>query len=264
MKNKLILDFLLQLGITSSEANIYLNLLELGPSKVADLNQKKSIPRTTLKENLDKLLNKGLVKRLFKNRTKLYIAEDPSKLQVLLTRNKLDLQNGIKNINNLQNELPNIISNINSLLPTSELRTGILYHGKDKVWEIYKNILNATKTYSVADLDKYYNIFPDTADLWNDSYKTNPEREEWDVVIDTPLARKIISVNIKNYHTKFIPNSYPLNDQIFTDYIVFDDKSAIIQLEENEVMGIVFDSKYITNTMRTLIKLIWDLLPENT
>ncbi len=71
---------LLSLGLTKTEAKIYIDLLELGPSLVGTLSKKTGFHRRSLYDALERLINKGLVSYITTNNRKYFEAADPSTL----------------------------------------------------------------------------------------------------------------------------------------------------------------------------------------
>jgi HTH-type transcriptional regulator, sugar sensing transcriptional regulator len=73
-----------EVGLTKNKAAIYLVSLELGPASVQQIADRVKLPRTTVHEILSGLLRMGLVSFVNRGRTRVYTAEKPQKLKVLL------------------------------------------------------------------------------------------------------------------------------------------------------------------------------------
>jgi predicted DNA-binding transcriptional regulator len=251
---------LISLGLNEGEINVYLNLLKFGSCSIVELSRKSSIARTTLYENISKLLKKGLVVEIISKNKKLYTASDPEKIRVVLTNLKLDFESKIKQLDKIEGKMTDVIKSIYSAIPKSEISTGNFYFGADSVRRIYLDIIAATKKYSFADLEKYYQLFPEDRPLWNKSYD-DPEMEMFDIVMDNEVSREIEQRKPHRYHMKFFPKELNIHDYGLADFIVYDDKLAIIQLDPDNLMGVVIESYYIVSSMRALHKIIWSLLP---
>ncbi len=74
-------ELLKNLGLSDQEAQIYLALLELGPSLISRIAQYTGMHRPTIYRILPKLEAKDLVTTAPKGKQKLYIAETPEKLR---------------------------------------------------------------------------------------------------------------------------------------------------------------------------------------
>jgi sugar-specific transcriptional regulator TrmB len=79
-------------GLEPNEAAAYLGLLELGPSKVAEIAKVANIKRTTLYTVLENLENKGLVSRELKGLKTLFKSHHPKELLRLEEERKKDLE----------------------------------------------------------------------------------------------------------------------------------------------------------------------------
>ena len=87
-----------QLGLKEKEANIYTTLIETGPLTVSGLSKKTGMHRPIVYKTLPSLLDKRLISLFPKGKRKLYVAENPDKLKVLLAENH-------KNIESMLSEL---------------------------------------------------------------------------------------------------------------------------------------------------------------
>lgn len=65
------------IGLTEKEAKVYLACLELGPQPVSEIAKKARINRVTAYDILEKLLKKGLVNFVTKEKIKFFNATDP-------------------------------------------------------------------------------------------------------------------------------------------------------------------------------------------
>lgn len=77
MKNKI----LEQIGLSKNESEIYLALLDLGPSSISKISEKTSIHRPLIYKALPELLEKKLVSQTQKGKSILYVAEPPNRLE---------------------------------------------------------------------------------------------------------------------------------------------------------------------------------------
>ncbi len=73
-----------KLGFNKDQAQIYLALIELGPSSISDIVRKVGIHRPTVYQAIPNLIDRGLVSVMPKGKYKQYIPESPQKLEKLL------------------------------------------------------------------------------------------------------------------------------------------------------------------------------------
>jgi sugar-specific transcriptional regulator TrmB len=75
---------LIHVGLTATEAKIYLMLLDITKAQAGVLARKTGIHRRSVYDALDRLIEKGLVAYMVENGLRFYIAEDPKRLQQLI------------------------------------------------------------------------------------------------------------------------------------------------------------------------------------
>lgn len=250
---KKIVDFLEQLGLTKIEAKIYHEVLKVGPTTVQEVSQLIGINRVTAHFQIDNLIKKGLITQLKQTTRRQIVAEPPERLKYLIEQKE-------KIVKNLQSDFPDFIKTISNNLPKSESQKQKVevkyYEGKNAVALLYKQTTQSDKVYSFVNLDKYYKIFPNTESLFLKAFNSNPNREVWDIAIDSPLAKQIKECHPR-YYCKLITTS-----RFFPgfDLFQFEDYLAIIQLEPNQVNATLIKSKIISNSFKALHQSMWILI----
>jgi sugar-specific transcriptional regulator TrmB len=78
------MDALRSLGLTEIEENVYLTLLEEGPSLAGHISRKSGIHRRMVYDATERLIKKGLVSYILKNNRRLYEAVNPERLLQLV------------------------------------------------------------------------------------------------------------------------------------------------------------------------------------
>jgi sugar-specific transcriptional regulator TrmB len=79
---------LLELGFSDKEAQVYLALLELGPSAVNEIAKKSGVNRSTTYLSLEALMKRGLASGVVRDKKVFYAAESPERLDALLSKEK--------------------------------------------------------------------------------------------------------------------------------------------------------------------------------
>lgn len=82
---------LLELGLSDKEANVYVAMLELGPSGVQDIAEKAGVNRSTTYEVIEDLKARGLASSTTTDKKVLFTAESPKRLEALLHRQSAEL-----------------------------------------------------------------------------------------------------------------------------------------------------------------------------
>ena len=70
-----------KIGLNKNESIIYLALLDLGPSNITTISEKTSIHRPLVYKALPSLLEKKLISQTQKDKTIMYMAEAPNRLE---------------------------------------------------------------------------------------------------------------------------------------------------------------------------------------
>lgn len=104
MDNK---EVLKQIGLTDNESDVYLILLNLGESLASNIAKKTKISRPHIYDNLNKLVEKGLVAYIIKNNKKYFKPVNPEKLLNYLKEKELLLKDILPNLNELFQPLKN-------------------------------------------------------------------------------------------------------------------------------------------------------------
>jgi sugar-specific transcriptional regulator TrmB len=206
-------DYLKQLGLSDIESKLYLGLLETGSTTVMELANHVGIKRITAHFNVESLISKGLITETRKGARRQIVAEDPEKLRELLDQREGEIQQ-------MKHNLPSIIQSISKTIPKAKTSDDVeirYYEGKKAVSQVYEETMKATEFYSFAELDNYYAVYPNSIGMWNKVFEDNPNRQVWDLVVDTPMARKIKSETHNRHHMKFLPHGDYFSTFKFSD-----------------------------------------------
>lgn len=253
-------EYLGELGLSETESQLYLDLLEIGPCSIADLTRKSGIPRTTVRENIDRLAQKGLMSQTFEGARKKLVAEEPNKVKLLIMDRKLDLENRKDELDKMEKNFGDFVSSLRDRIPnmveSNAAEVTVRYFkGKEEVFNFYKETLEASDVRSFVHLDKFYQVYPDAGNIFDEALENNKEREVWDIAVDTGFARDVNQP--ERYHKKYMPKG-PLNSGF--DIIIFDNSLAIISLEESNLNATVVTSINLAQALREIHSLLWKLL----
>ncbi len=95
-------NILEELGLTNSEAKIYLVLLEKGSSLAGNISRNTGIHRRSVYDSIERLIQKGLVSYIKKNNRKYFEAADPERLLEILHKKEEDIQEVMPRLKGLQ------------------------------------------------------------------------------------------------------------------------------------------------------------------
>lgn len=96
-----IVESLKELGLTDGEAKVYVALTELGSSTVGPIVNKSRVAYSNVYEILNRLIEKGLVSFIIKEKTKYFQAGSPDNIQEYLNKKQEEIEENKKKLNKL-------------------------------------------------------------------------------------------------------------------------------------------------------------------
>lgn len=208
-----LVGFLTKAGLGPKEIQIYLFLLDNGPLSISGLAQRLHIPRTTIYENVEKLKDKKLIYFSLERGKKLINPEGLTKIQSLFLQKQFDLQSRLGQLTQLNRSFGDLITAMTN--SSGVVQAFRHYEGKEDVFSVYLAAMKSDEAYSFTDLEQYYNLFPDTIEIWRDALRSNPNRILQTITNDSPLARNIARENDilrQNYYSSFLRNMYAVQE----------------------------------------------------
>lgn len=234
--------------LSEKEAQIYLSLLELGATSVANIATKAKINRTTAYDILESLVNFGLASRVGDRKKKTYVAEHPEQLITYLERKSKEYQDKSQLAKNILPELRNIY---NSVPHRPKVK---FYEGEEGIISIYEDsltskteILSWLNAENTADFAKKY---------FEEYYKRRAEKKIHikAIVSDSAIARRIKRRNAEEDRESWIVPKESMD--IKPECYIYDDKVAFMSLREK--FGVIIESKDIADAQRKLYNLAWE------
>jgi sugar-specific transcriptional regulator TrmB len=245
-----------EMGLSQTESKIYLGLLKNGKSTVLQLSKAVKMNRTTTHLAIQTLREKGLVND-FKNANKRIIAAEPPEMF------KYIIEQEKNQIKRKESTLKTLINSLNLEIEDLEENTKnsiTFLQGKEQVFKIYEDALKAIEVYSFCDLEKYYNIYPDSQPLYYSSLNIIKNRNVYDILLDNEFNRSMGKFH-ERYHIKYVNQEEYLAVKEFGDYMIFDGKVGIVEFKENNsVNAIYINSKFVYNSFRALHRTMCQLL----
>lgn len=241
-------QILIDLGLSENESLVYLAALSLGPCKVSDIARISGIKRTTVYFVIDSLKESGLMFIEHKGFKKLFVAEDPERLEKILEKKR----------SNLFSILPDLSTMHNLKGKSSSVKT---YEGIEAVKSAYEDLLKEMKVHeeylAVSDMKKWYGQDPDY-------FKNFIERRaKMNINVrlllqDSDIARGQKSKEI-NYNEKI--KILPFGTNLTTNLVITEDKALVHQLDE-PVMAIVVSNRSVINMYKEFFEIMWKVLAE--
>lgn len=234
---------LTQLGLTSSQAKIYLALIKGGlmtPPELADSTQETRTNAYTVLEKLEEL---KLVKRSQKGKKLAYEAENPTSLERLMESRR-------KEVHLAEQQVKASMPALLSYFYTYQNRPGVRYfEGKDGILDMYRDQLRTGKDVYFIRSDDDKNL------LGTKLYEFIEKRHELGLKIHgiEPAEEDVMRYASKNDErlgremSWLPPEAYNEPVNIYT----YGDKTAIISYAE-ETIGVLIESPQIAAAFRQL------------
>jgi len=241
-----------EIGLSPNEAKIYETLLSAGEIGVAEISLKAKVHRRNVYDALNRLIEKGLVFRIFQKGEHQFRAVTPDKLAEVLDAKR--------------QKLTQILPNLRSIfLSKPEHEAAFIYKGK----EGYKNYLRdmarvAEDTYFLGAKALWFTPWVEKQYL--EDYQAAMKRKEkkyftlydWRVKEKLPEAFKNVGGEYK-----ILPKEYsaPGVTDVFGDHVVTFSSVDVGNFGEDGTIFVMVN-KELAETYRTWFKFIWDFCPD--
>jgi len=241
-----------ELGLPENACQIYLRLVENGSSSARKIAEGLGLPRATVYDNLNLLIQHGLVVEKEEDAKKLFGLDEPKNLDRLLENKILNLKKERREVKKI---LPKLATNI-ALEPKIKF-----YSGPDGIKQV------------LSDLLWYENI--ETLTMWPISDMVGILGEDYLIELNRRRIRKNISirgiwpadkkVNFKEHpylgvgkgHLRQLRTA-PEGMTWSMSYWLYDDKVAFIS-SGRECFGFVINSRDFAGLIRANFEVIWKL-----
>ncbi len=236
-------NMLEEFGLTKTEENVYLALLRTGESNAASIIKRTQLHRTTIYDVLDRLIEKGFVSYIIKNKIKWYSPAKPSKFLDIASEDKKKAEEkhrlAIKVIEKIKD-----IEKINENKTNAQIFVGL---------KGQKTIMN-----DIIETGKDFYIFgsegraEDSLPLYTEKW-ANQRRSK-------KIHAKIIATRGSNAplwtlnEIRYVPKEY----QSPATTMIYGDKVALF-VQDNPVLIILIESKMLAKSYISYFNLLWKI-----
>lgn len=239
------------LGLNQKEIKVYMISLDLGTQPASAISRRVSIPRNTTRFLLDKLVEKGLIKKTTRANTQLYTPEEPKNLINELERERV---NSNARIDQKVSQIKEVMTELESRYrPESTKPKVTFYEGDDGLMKVYEDTLTSSETLrSFASFDSLHGILPEYFKNYFER-RTKKNISIRSIHPDTPLARQSIKQDKKLLRESRL---IPADQYSFTPEIQFyDNKVSITSLREK--LAIIIESQEVYEVFVVAFELAW-------
>lgn len=231
-----------EIGLNEKEAKVYVATLELGEGSASEIAKKSGVNRATTYFTLENLMKMGLVSASNEEKKQMFVPEDPSQIENLITKQQQELEQKKQGLKGLINELGSINS--------ASVKKPIVkyYLGKEGMMRMAESGFNDVKNemmWLAFSKDKLQDFLGNKNDKLREkriaqNIKTSTlyNSESGDLLTDKNAAR-----------VKIDSSKFPCPG----DIAVYSDKVRLSSYDDQ--IGIIIENKDIAETLKSIFKL---------
>lgn len=232
-----------EFGLDKNEANVYLELLQLGPSPVLQIARRTGLKRPTVYLILDRLIERGLAVVVPQEKKKLFLALPPARL--------------VEDFERRTRLIEGILPELSALYRTKTLKPAIqFFESHEGMMSVYRDITERSDIKEVLTFFSFEAIpkeFDENYELFLKLLKTRKV-----------ICRDIISTNSPRHfyleQTKRLPNYHarlaPPECKFMSDTIIYGNKIAILSFKKR--FALIIESDDVAHSFRSLFELAWE------
>ena len=233
-----------QLGLTKIENRVYLALLKLGSTTTGPLVKKTELHRATVYDALKRLMEKGLVTFIVKEKTKYFQTATPEHFLDLIRDQKQKLEEKEK----LTQEIVKKLQQIQEQAKIKE--SASIFQGKRGIKTIFEDILKYKEYCVFASKGKFKEILGNYFDQFQREKRQKGIKAR--LLIDKSLKGSDYVKSIYG-EIRFLPKEYNYPTATF----VYDDKVAFFVFTEYP-SAFLIESKEVASSFKSYFELLWN------
>jgi len=233
-------ELIQEIGLTETEARIYLDLLKNGSSLAGNISRNTGIHRRSVYDAIERLIKKGLVSYIKTNNRRYFEAVEPKRLIEILKEKEEKINAIIPKLEILKNM-------------AVEKKETLFFRGKQSLKYVFddqiingKEILIFGDSVNVNEILSYYFLKYD-----RERVKKNIKVR---IIFDETARKNKELKSIPLSKIKFIPRKHLNNTSIY----IYDNNVSIV-VWSNEPKAILIKEKNIANTFRNLFEFVWNI-----
>ena len=246
-----LLSLLARIGFNPHESAVYLELLRSGEQPASAIARRTKTPRSTIRSILDKLAERGVVRKLYRRNTQYYSCNDPHSLQT-------HVEDTIEKEKECLAELEKVIPQMASLRGEQGMVPVVrVYEGERQVIEAFNRSLDAGAEEIL--LLTSYRFLSSPAIRRNDLKFYAPLRVQKKIRMrvisdesdEAAMFLKAAGHSLREH--RFLPEGFsiPGNVHVYGRFVVW------FAGGEGEHLAVLMESPVMAETMRLLFEFLW-------
>jgi sugar-specific transcriptional regulator TrmB len=246
---------LARFGLTKPESDIYLALYGQDPMTVVDLTKSTRLPRTTIYDTVDKLIEKSLIEKCVKYKTTAFRAFPITILEDTI----LQEESRVRSLSDSLSELSKLLPTISKPTGQTEVR---YYHGAFGFKQMITRTLEAENgTIGYSQFGRVEVVGEKFMNWWKEEMRI---RKIHDRVItnDMPEIRKFLTMPKEKstrdpfQETRVLPRS---KLAVSGDITIYNNIYAITIWNDSEITGIEIESPLVISLQKSIFETLWDI-----
>lgn len=243
-------EVLVNLGLSTEEAEIYLSLLSDGPQSASQLSKSTKVKRTYIYSVSASLIKKGLASQTKRGKTTIFSPMSPDKLLSLVENKKVLLEQ-------TENTLESIMPSLKEKFEAVDVRPVITYYeGENGIKKANLEVL-AEKKEILAFLVVNKEIDKRMESFWKKYYQQRVEDNIFVRAI-TPNTKEGIEYknrdNEELRETRLVSkNDFPIN----IEKNIVGNKVAFFSTIGKKLIATIIENKEIADTERVIFEIVW-------
>lgn len=230
-----------EFGLSNNEIAIYLALLKTGTTTANRLTSVTGIKRSTTYDNLNLLINKGIVSRFSKDNVQFFAAADPKKIVHLLEDKKKRIQKIIPQLNKIKKTIKE-----KTKVTFYEGRKGVLTVLNDIIDQKKELLFYGSRKMALIALQHYpENFIQKRADNNIKLKAVLSQEDKEDPIYKIKKISQLSSIRF----------SKSLN-QIQSNIFIYGNRVAFMTSEENP-SGIIIKNDQIVEQQKKIFSILW-------
>lgn len=242
MSQKNINEILQQLGLTETEARVYLAMLELGPSSVQNIAKKARISRTAAYDIIRALQEKGISSTFQKGRKNVFSVEDPKQLEDYFGKHVEEMKQHLGAFKHLLPEL--------RLMQGEDKPKVRYYSGDEGIQALFRDVhmSRARELFEFIDADRLYEHV--------DQARFLPARKRYPM--DGIAAKTLFVGTLRNRNKNVQYRCLKTRHKEFTGQIwIYADRIALTKFT-GDIEVVIIENKVFSETMRAIMRIAWE------
>jgi len=233
-----------KIGLTEGESKVYIALSKIGTSTVGPIVDKAGVAYSNVYDILNRLIEKGIVSFVVKNKTKYFQAVSPKNLLDFINKKEEELASQRKTLVELMPKL----EQIQNLGPKQNAE---IFIGKKGLKTAYEKLLTNDKRYENCFFYIHKERYAKESDLFYLSIRELLNKVSERGITNVKSKESSFFKNNKKIKMKYVDFPLPGNMEVCNN------KTLVVSWS-SEIVSILIESEDIANNFRNYFNAIWN------